>query len=1131
MPPRSHVIVTDSPAQIHAIIAAEKLDLAVVRLPKPLSDDWRQAISRAQTAARLGVVVITHPGAETNLGFPVTALVDSYQEHDLAETIRNLLSQADKAASSSAVVSTIAQEPMPTPDAAARTEVMPLVQTLTDLALGLEAGENLAHFLEEVAVGLQSVLSCECVELELTTPNLRASAPRHGHIPPAVDQLKEFVLATGTSAQYCQGTRAKMLIFPLRSPRHDHGTLTLAHSNEKELQPALLPTLQLFAGHIARVLDNSRLLLEHRRNLDEMQAIADIGRTMVVSFNLERILDMIVHTALRFIPEATRAVIHLLNETQDSLLPKAQAGDPVAPAQLILPWGHGIAGKVAAERRTIYVPDVESDPDFVIGNTLVGSLNVAPLLVGQAVIGTISVSSPARNAFSERDTRILASLASQAAVAIESARLHNEVRKADEVAALYELSQALNTSLDLQETVTTILSSARSLTFASAAEVRLTSSVDETLETVIALGDRPQSAPGDRYRMSVLYPRLVLERRKPLLVENTIRFELNDEFCRHELPSWLHSYLGIPLIANQRVVGILSLGSERTGAFTSEDLRLLEIVAGQAATSLNNARLYEEATRRLREAEALAKVSRNVAANLEQTTLLHAVVNTALQTLPLAHHCFAYLLSDDCTPVLAAVAPDGSRSESSFDVSIWEWCADGCLVKSQPVQVDDTLRQGFPTASPSVAHSVVAVPMVAAGKVVGILGADSTLPEAFAAGDVRLLETFADQAATAIESARLFTDLNRAYRDLAQSTETLTAVFNGISDGMYIVDRHDRLVMMNGPEAAAHGGQPESFANTSYSSLYHYSEGHCEHCTVCEALATGEHRSVLVSYTNDEGHQVWREVDAYPIRDREGITDRVVVFARDVTARRRMEASLYESSKLASIGQLASNIAHEVNNPLTIIVGNAEVLLLDTTRDDAERETVEMILRAAQRAARIVQNVLNLSSQREYEFAEVDIETNLQEAIELVAHPLRKAGIQPSLIVAPDVPLILASANHLKVVWMNLLLNARDAIVRAQRHYGSIEIQARTVEDGGVSVAISDNGIGIEESEREKLFQPFHTTKPPGGGLGLGLYSAYNIVNQHRGRIEVNTKPGEGTTFTVYLPSDPEIADAPAPAS
>ncbi len=1120
----SHFLLVDTPGQAEEALSGALLDLVLARVPAVGVEPWLHMLHRAALAGGRAPVALSTDSSEwpNSLDGEVRRVVCAG-----AEISSRLLSHLIETGPLSELVSGGATAPPPqaTDREAVSAFCGAALQSLAELVLELDPQDNLSKYVDEAAAGLLHVLGVEAVEIALALPPIQAVAPSRAPLPRAAGPAKELALSSLITIERGLPAGRQLVVIPLRAGSSALGTITLLRVGNQPLDPTLLKTLDLVAGQIAAGVERARLILDHRRGLDELQAISDMGRTMVTSFGLDQILEMIVHSALRFIPGATRAVIHLADAGRELLVPRAQAGEPAAPASLVLPWGKGIAGSAAESRQSIHVPDTDLRPDFVAGETAVRSLIATPLLVGQAVMGTLSVSSAVPNTFGERQVRILASLASQAAVAIENARLHTEAQKADEIAALYELGQALNSNLDLRETITTILSSARSLTFSSAAELRLTSPADGTLEAVVALGDRPQSVPGDRYRLSVLFPRLVLEAKRSLVVEDTLRFGRNDEFCRHERPSWLRSYLGVPLTANQRVVGVLSLGSDRPGAFSVEDLRLLEIVAGQAATALSNARLYEEATRRLREAEALGKVSRSVATSLDQATVLRSVVKTLAETLPLARHAFAYVLGGDGSPLLAAVAPDTDNHSGSSDAGIWQWCADGCLVRGQPVHIEDTLRHGFPTDSPAMAHSVISVPMVAAGKAVGVLGVDSTLPNAFTSSDLRLVETFADQTATAVESARLFDDLNRAYRDLAQSTETLSAVFNGITDGMYIVDHEDRIVVINEPEARFHGSHPEAITGESFSARYHYGEGRCEHCAVEEALATGEHRSLLVSYSGRDHRQVWREIDAYPIRDREGVTNRVVVFARDVTQRRRMEASLFESSRLASIGQLASSIAHEVNNPLTVIIGNAEVLLLDISPEDPVTDTIQMILRAARRAARTVQSVLDLSSQQEFELAEVDIVASVQEAIDLVAHPLRKAHIQPVLSAPPDLPLIYGSAGHLKVVWMNLILNARDAIISIGRENGAINVEVGVAGEDTVFVSVSDNGPGIPVEERKHLFQPFHTTKPSGQGLGLGLYNAYTFVRQHKGRIDVDPVPGEGARFTVFLPTDPESAE------
>ncbi|NPV06672.1 MAG: GAF domain-containing protein [Anaerolineae bacterium] len=1114
---RCHVLIAETPAHISQALAQQQADLVVLGLPASSREPWEELVARIQADGSTRLIVVRDSQQAAVHWAKADHEATPSAGEDLASLINVALDRprdrADPETDDPARQGCLTQD-------AATSSVQALVEGLARLVQSLDPAGNLVRYSESVADGLRLLLDLEAVEISLLAPPVLVRSPRQAPLPTAAASSRDLAAKAVTVVERPLAGGRHLVALPLCTPRHTYGTLTLLSSQPAVTQRAVLPALSLLTASVAGELELMRLSLEHNRNLDELQAISETGRTMVALLSLDQVLEMIVHTALRYVPSAGAAVLHVPNDTRDTFVPRATAGPTHLIQAATRQFSVDLPERLRGQHQPLRIPYAPMESGEESGAAARGSMVVVPLMIGQALVGALSVVSTRSNAFTSRDERILVSLASQGAVAIENARLHGQARKADEIAALYELSQALNSNLDLRDTVTTILSSARSLTLASSAEVRLASPAGDSLEAVIALGERPQSEPGDRYRMSVLYPRLVMESRRPLLIEDTHRFEHDDDFCRHEDPSWLRSYLGIPLITSQRAVGVLSLGSTREGAFTAEDVRLLEIVAGQAATALSNARLYEEATQRLREAEAIARVSRSVAASLDQRTVLEAVVSTLVATIPLARHAFAYLVGPDGSPSLAAQSPPRQDEEVSPDLGIWQWCADGCLVRGQPVHLDDTLRHGFPSTGSTVAHSVVAVPMVAAGKAVGVLGTDSTLPNAFTTGDLRLIKTFADQAATAIESARLFDDLNRAYRELSQSTETLSAVFHGITDGMYIVDREDRLVVINEPEARFLGSHPESLVGSSYRSLYHRTDSPCEHCAVEEALGSGEHVSMLACYSDRGERTVWREVDIYPIRDREGVTSRAVVFARDVTEKRRLEASLVESGRMASIGQLASSIAHEVNNPLTVIIGNAEVLLLDAPAEDPATETISMILRAARRAARTVQNLLDLSGQQEFEFADVDLRRTIEEALDLVTHPLRKAGIQPILDVADDLPVVTGSAGHLKVVWMNILLNARDAILAAERSDGEVRIEVGTSSEAAVYVSIMDNGVGMAEEQRERLFQPFFTTKPAGQGLGLGLYHAYMIVRRHGGRIEVTTRPGEGSAFTVYLPLD-----------
>jgi len=997
-----------------------------------------------------------------------------------------------------------------------------LLERLLGLHISLPADLGRARNLESVARRLRTALGAETASIFLTGPSTRVIDPRKPPLPEPVAAIEAVARESRALITHPAMGVNSLVCVPMVAGDSDFGCLTVVGPAKLLGARSVLLSLHVLASAVAARLELAHSRREQALALRDMRAVADSARGVVAGHGLEQVIHGLLRAATRHVPAAAAAVLFLSEEQSQPWLPRAQSGDPALCAAITAGWSDRLTSVVGSSLSPVLL----AGPAAVKG---VGSLAAAPLRTGSRAIGALVLTPATQASFSERDLRVLATVTDQGALAVENARLQSQAQRADEITVLYRLGRALNSSLDLRQTVSTTLESARSLTAAASAEVRLTTDDGASLEGVVGLEDPPDSSPGDRYRMSVLFPQTILGTRRPLLIPDVRTSSPTDDFSEREPASWLGSYLGVPLVTGERVIGVLSLGSDRPGAFSAEDLRLLEIVASQAATALSNARLYQETVRSLREAEAVAAVSRSVAASLDQRTVLQAVTTSLVDSMPLARYSFSYLVGQSGAPSLSALAPPEAEELGEPDAGIWQWCADGCLVRGEPVVVDDTLRLGFPSHSVGTAHSVVAVPMVAAGKTVGVIGVDSILPNAFTAGDLRLIRTMADQAATAVESAILYRDLEKAYQDLRQSTQTLTAVFDGITDGMYIVDRNDTIVAINEPEARFLRARRDALIGAVYSDWYHSSEGQCEHCVVQTAIERGEHVSTILCYVDHGQGPVWREVDAYPIRDEEGVARRVVVFARDVTERRRLEASLAESGRMASVGQLASSVAHEVNNPLTVIIGNTEILLLDMAPDDPNAETLAMILRAANRAARTVRNLLDLSGPADDELAEVDVSETIQDALQLLAHPLQKAGIEVVIDLSEDMPPVPGSSNRLKTVWMSLILNARDAIRASQGNLSRVTIRAGVGHDGSeVYVSISDTGMGIDPAERNRLFQPFYTTKPAGEALGLGLYGAYSVVRDHGGRIEVESPPGAGATFTVFLPLDPpgEVGDS-----
>jgi len=226
------------------------------------------------------------------------------------------------------------------------------------------------------------------------------------------------------------------------------------------------------------------------------------------------------------------------------------------------------------------------------------------------------------------------------------------------------------------------------------------------------------------------------------------------------------------------------------------------------------------------------------------------------------------------------------------------------------------------------------------------------------------------------------------------------------------------------------------------------------------------------------------------------------------------QQELLQKEKLASMGQLAAGVAHEINNPLGTILLFSEAMCRELPEGDRHREDLKMIIGETTRCKTIVADLLNFARQQEVLTQETDVSALLEQAIEGVSHQPSFAQVQIVRQFAPDLPIIHADPAQLQQVFINLLNNAAEAMEGG----GTITIAARPLDHQWVEIRVADTGCGIPEEHLGKLFTPFFTTKPLGKGTGLGLSIVYGIVKMHRGQITVQSQVGKGTTFTVTLP-------------
>jgi signal transduction histidine kinase len=269
------------------------------------------------------------------------------------------------------------------------------------------------------------------------------------------------------------------------------------------------------------------------------------------------------------------------------------------------------------------------------------------------------------------------------------------------------------------------------------------------------------------------------------------------------------------------------------------------------------------------------------------------------------------------------------------------------------------------------------------------------------------------------------------------------------------------------------------------------------------------------------------EITASPLRNSEGNPCHILLLKRDVTLEKEYQAKYYQAQQMATVGALAAGVAHEINNPLTAISGFAEGLKrrLPKLKEQVDKDLAEdfdeyinIILKECRRCQGIVQNLLDFGRPKSNDFRSVNLNMVVRDTLKLLQNHLKyypEGHVRQEL--QEPLPFIQADASQLKQVVLNLLFNALDAT----QGRGTVILRTFSTNDQWVGLAVEDNGCGIPSENLDKLFEPFFTTKPAGKGIGIGLSTCYNIIQNHGGEILVCSEVEKGSTFLVRLPTEP----------
>ncbi|MGI9045042.1 MAG: PAS domain S-box protein [Gemmatimonadaceae bacterium] len=379
-----------------------------------------------------------------------------------------------------------------------------------------------------------------------------------------------------------------------------------------------------------------------------------------------------------------------------------------------------------------------------------------------------------------------------------------------------------------------------------------------------------------------------------------------------------------------------------------------------------------------------------------------------------------------------------------------------------------------------------------------------------------------------------------ARRALESNLHMQSKLLASVNLAIALTDIEGRIVTWNNHAEIVYGWTAEEAIGRNFFEIILLGEASASEVSeIRAALGSGEHVVRELEVTRRDGSRVWTAIRLSPIMDAQGRVTHIAGSSVDITERRRLEQQFRQAQKMEAVGRLAGGIAHDFNNVLTVIKGHAEFLSLDLPASGESREDVDQITKSAARAASLTRQLLAFSRQQVLEMQVIEANALLRD-MERMLGSLIGGDILLTLTL-DDSALVFADESQLEQVIMNLVINARDAMPGG----GSLRVATRKVrldsEEASrhpearagryVAIDVTDTGTGIEPDLLVKIFEPFFTTKELGKGTGLGLATVYGIAQQSGGFVDVQSSPGRGSTFTLYVPAaQVDAAAIPLPA-
>jgi PAS domain S-box-containing protein len=912
----------------------------------------------------------------------------------------------------------------------------------------------------------------------------------------------------------------------------------------------------------------SRSAEELRERARRLELIAGIGQRATAILELDELLREAVSLIYK---EFSYFNVSILLVDGPELVLRASTALRQHEDHLRLAVGReGLTGWVAGTGEPLLAPDVERDPHFLRCDqaVLTRSELAVPIKLRGKVIGVLDAQSAELDAFAPIDQFTLQTIADQLAIAIENARLYAETRhRMERLAVVNRVASAVGSTLRLDDLLATVYREVAPVFRADAFFVALHDEAAGELDFRFQL-DEGKLEPPNRQALGGGLSSWVVRTHRPLLIRDFEQerpsLPVPDMWGSMKLPA---SWLGVPMRLGQRVTGVISVQAYRPRAYGEEDQLLLLTIAEQVAVAVENARLFEAAQAEIAErrvAEQVLRESEEKFRNLAEQSPNMIFINRGglvtyanrrceelmgytreefysedfnFQTLIVPEHRWVvqeaysnHLRGEEVPPYeYTLLTKDGRRIECILSSGLLRYGGQNAIIG---IITDITTRKRSERLLATLNAANLAMEKAASPEDI-FAGAGSELARIGISSTVFLIEpdgasirlaysSHKPEVASAVQGL-----LGKPVKDFAFDIDGSPLVRQVIRERRVLLLEAEEAVRQSLPEPL----KPQASAvvkalNARWS---------IEAPLVVEEAVIG----MLVVHSGDLGSEDVPAITAFA--NQIAASWRKTRLMRDVERSlrelQRAQGELIQAQKMEAIGRLAGGIAHDFNNLLTAIGGYTQLLLDRFPRPDPAHADLEEIKKATGKAGALTRQLLAFSRKQVLQPRVLD----LNEVIANMEKMLRRLlgeHIELVAVLAPDLGRVKADPLQIEQVIMNLAINGADAMPGGGRLIletdnvdlePGLEPPSAEVRSGAyVLLAVSDNGVGMDSDTQGRLFEPFFTTKPPGKGTGLGLSTAYGIVAQSGGHIQVYSKPGHGSCFKVYLPRVPDSASTPS---